>query len=254
MLQDDLDKLNEWSMNWLLQFNKDKCKVMHIGKANPGFSYVLGGTTLQETKKEKDLGVLITNDLKPADQVASAVAGANSMLWRIRKTFTCLDEHTVPLLYKALVRPRMEYAVQAWSPQLRKDIIRLEKVQRRATRMIPGLASMTYEDRLKKLNLTTLEDRRHRGDMIEVFKILNGIDKIQENFLELDGKPRTRGHMLKLKKLRHRTQKRTMFFTARIVNKWNELPAWVVQAKTISSFKIRYDKFVYKNSRGGSIL
>ena len=60
MLQEDLDKLNEWSMNWLLQFNKDKCKVMHIGKANPGFSYVLGGTTLQETKKEKDLGVLIT--------------------------------------------------------------------------------------------------------------------------------------------------------------------------------------------------
>ena len=114
MLQDDLDKLNEWSMNWLLQFNKDKCKVMHIGKANPGFSYVLGGTTMQETKKEKDLGVLITSDLKPADQVTSAVAAANSMLWRIRKTLTCLDEHTVPLLYKALVRPRMEYAVQAW--------------------------------------------------------------------------------------------------------------------------------------------
>ena len=120
--------------------------------------------------------------------------------------------------------------------------------------MIPGLPSMTYDDRLKKLNLTTLEDRRHRGDMIEVFKILSGIDKIQENFPELDRKPRTHGDMLKLKKPRHRTQKRTIFFTARIVNKWNELPAWVVQAKTISSFKNRYDKFVYKNSRGGSIL
>ena len=128
MLQDDLNKLNEWTRNWLLQFNKDKCKVMHIGKENPGFSYVLGGTTLQETEKEKDLGVLITNDMKSADQVASAAAAANSMLWRIRKTFTCLDEHTVPALYKALVRPRMEYAVQAWSPQLRKDVIRLEKV------------------------------------------------------------------------------------------------------------------------------
>ena len=97
---------------------------------------------------------------------------------------TCLDEHTVPALYEALVRPRMEYAVQAWSPQLRKDI-RLEKVQRRATKMVPGLASMPYEDRPpyedsertpKKLNLTILEDRRHRGDMIDMFKILSGID------------------------------------------------------------------------------
>ena len=254
MLQDDLNKLNEWSMKWLLQFNEDKCKVMHIGKANPGFSYVLGGTTLQETRREKDLGVVITDDLKSADQVASAAAAANSMLWRIRKTFTCLDEHTVPALYKVLVRPRLEYAVQAWAPQLRKDIIRLEKVQRRATKMIPGLASMSYEERLERLNLTALEERRHRGDMIEVYKILSGIDKIQDNFLELDANRRTRGHMLKLKKLRHRTQKRTMFFTARIVNKWNELPDWVVQAKTVSSFKNQYDKFISKNSRGGSFL
>ena len=254
ILQDDLNKLNEWSMKWLLQFNEDKCKVMHIGKKNPGFSYVLGGTTLKETKKEKDLGVLITDDLKSADQVASAAAAANAMLWRIRKTFTCLDEHTVPALYKALVRPRMEYAVQAWSPQLRKDIVKLEKVQRRATKMIPSLASLPYEDRLKKLNLTTLEDRRHRGDMIEVYKILNGIDKIQDDFLDLDTNPRTRGHMFKLKKLRYRTQKRTMFFTARIVNRWNELPDWVVQAKTVSSFKNRYDEFISKNSRGGSFL
>ena len=254
MLQDDLNKLNEWSMKWLLQFNKEKCKVMHIGKSNPGFSYDLGGSTLQKTKREKDLGVLITDDLKSADQVASAAAAANSMIWRIRKTFTCLDEHTLPALYKALVRPRMEFAVQAWSPHLRKDINQLEKVQRRATKLIPSLASLPYEARLKKLNLTTLEDRRQRGDMIEAFKILKGIDKIQDKFLELDTDPRTRGHIFKLKKLRHNTQKRMMFFNSRIVNKWNELPDWVVQATTVTAFKNRYDKFISKNSRGGSFL
>ena len=166
------------------------------------------------------------------------------MLWRIRKSFTCLDKHTLPALYKALVRPRMEYAVQAWSPQLRKDILKLEKVQRRATKLIPDIANLPYEVRLKRLNLTTLEDRRERGDMIEVFKILKGIDKIQNDFLELDTNPRTRGHALKLKKTRHRTQKRMMFFSSRIVNKWNELPDWVIESTNTMTFKNRYDKFI----------
>ena len=113
---------------------------------------------------------------------------------------------------------------------------------------------MPYEERLKKLNLTTLEDRRHRGDVIEAFKILSGIEKVHDNFLELDANSRTPGHTLKLKKRRDRTQKRAMFFTARIINKWNELPDWVVQAKTVSTFKNRHDKFISKNPRGGSIL
>ena len=102
--------------------------------------------------------------------------------------------------------------------------------------------------------LTTLEDRMHRGDMIEMYKIIKGIDKVEDNFLEVDTNPRTQGHMYKLKKFRHRTQKRMMFFTSRIINKWNELPGLVVQANTVSSFKNRYDKFVAKNSRGGSFL
>ena len=124
----------------------------------------------------------MTRDMKAGNQVTSAAAAANSMLWKIRKSFTCLDEQTLPALYKALVRPHMEYAVQAWSPMLKKDISKLEKVQRRATKLIPSMANLTYEERLAKIKLTTLKDRRHRGDMIEVFKILKGIDKVQDNF------------------------------------------------------------------------
>ena len=140
LLQDDLNQLHAWSKKWLLTFNQNKCKVIHIGKSNPRNAYDLGGTLLQETEKEKDLGVLVTKDLKAGDQVASAAAAANSMLWRIRKSFTCLDQQTLPALYKALVRPRMDYAVQAWSPTPKKDITKLEKVQRRATKLIPSLA------------------------------------------------------------------------------------------------------------------
>ena len=198
--QQDLDKLHAWSMKWGMRFNESKCKAMHIGRKNPRWSYTLGGAALQETEREKDLGVWVTSNFKAADHVASAAAAANSMLWMIRKAF-CLDEITFPSLYKALVRPRMEHAVQAWSPYLRKDIDRLEKVQRRGTKLIPSLAALTYEERLKRLNLTSLEDRRRRGDMIETFKILKGIDKIEDNFLERDKNPRTRGNALKLTKL-----------------------------------------------------
>ena len=112
------------------------------------------------------------------------------------------------------------------------------------SKLIPSIANLTYEERLRRLNLTTLEDRRRRGDMIEVFKILKGLDRIQDNFLELDENPRTRGNTLKLKKTRHRTQKRMMFFSSRVINSWNELPEWVVQSNNVPTFKNRYDKFI----------
>ena len=89
-------------------------------------------------------------------------------------------------LYKAIVRPHLEYCIQAWSPYLRKDIDMLEQIQRRATKLIPELRDLRYEKRLKKCGLTTLETRRLRGDQIEVFKILNGYKNIDSNiFFEI---------------------------------------------------------------------
>ena len=78
------------------------------------------------------------------------------------------DKELILQLYKSLVRPRLEYCIQAWRPYLKKDV--LERVQKTATKMISGLSEMGYEERLKILGLTTLETRRLRGDLIEVFK------------------------------------------------------------------------------------
>ena len=90
-------------------------------------------------------------------------------------------------MYKAIVRTHLEYCIQAWSPYLRKDIDMLEKIQRRATKLIPGLRDLRYEERLKECGLTTLETRRLRGDQIEVFKILNGYENIDYNiFFEIN--------------------------------------------------------------------
>ena len=170
------------------------------------------------TVKDRDLGVLVRSDMKVEDQVAAAATAASIMLGRICRAFTCLDFYTVPALYKAFVRPKMELAVQAWSPYLKKDIDKLAKVQRHATKLIPCLSHLSYEERLEKLNLTTLEESRPRGDMITVFKILNGFDKISENFLELDigaKGTKTRGHSSKLKKHHHQTFKRQMFLSSK---------------------------------------
>lgn len=105
-------------------------------------------------------------------------AKANSIVGRIRHTFTYMDCEMFMSLYPSLVRSQMEYSVQAWSPHYRRDIIKLEKVQRRATKIVPELRNLPYEERLKTLGLTTLEERRHRGDLIEVFKITHGFENV----------------------------------------------------------------------------
>ena len=221
---------------------------MHFGRSNQGYTYSLNGSTLSSTSNERVLGIIVTSDLKPSAQAARAAAAANSMLGRIKRTFTCLDDETMPALYKALVRPHMEYAIQTWSPYLKKDIKMLEKVQRRATKLVKSISHLTYEDRLKCLGLTTLEKRRKRGDMIEVFKLLKGYDllRMEGNFLKLDNgsnNRKTRGHSLKLSKPRHRTWKRHQFFSSRVVDDWNRLPESVVTCQSVNSFKHHYDQY-----------
>jgi len=96
-------------------------------------------------------------------------------------------------LYKTLVRPHVECSISAWSPHYIKDKNQIEKVQRRFTKMIPELHGLTYGNRLKALKLWTLEERRNRADLIEVFKLFRGISTLPfENFFQLDMDKRTR--------------------------------------------------------------
>ena len=138
----------------------------------------------------------------------------------IRRHFNDLNGDSFLILYRSFVRPHLEYCVQAWSPYLRKDIDLLERVQRRATKMVRSLKQRDYLSRLEVLGLQTLEQRRVRGDMIEVFKILTGREGVDpaRYFTLADGRSGTRGHRYKLFKSRCRTALRANFFSQRVVD------------------------------------
>jgi hypothetical protein len=199
ILREDLRRMFRWSQDWQMLFNVEKCSVMHMGKRNSEFSYEMGGMVLKVSEEERDLGVIMHKSAKPSRQCAEASKKANSTLGMIRRTIVTRDKDTILRLYKSLVRPQLEYCIQVWSPYLKQDMEKLEKVQRRATKMIWGYKDLGYEERLKRCGLTTLERRRSRGDLIEAYKIITGKEAVQkEKFFELAPNKATRGHRYKL--------------------------------------------------------
>ena len=146
-------------------------------------------------------------------------------------------------LYNSYVRPHLEYCVQAWRPHFIHDINMLEAVQRRATKMIPELRNKSYSERPKALNMFSFEYRLLRGDLIEVFKIFKGIDKVDySNMFKFGDNIRNRGHFLKLDKPRCNIDIRKYFFSNRVVDEWNSLPVAVIGSTTVDSFKSSLDK------------
>ena len=126
--------------------------------------YKMGDAVLGRTTQEKDLGVTFSADIKVSVQCRIAALKGNQILGLIRRTITYEEKQLIVLLYKAIVRPHLEYCIQAWRPYRKKDIDKLERIQRRATKMIPELRNL--ESRLLQCGLTTLEIRRLRGDQI----------------------------------------------------------------------------------------
>ena len=170
--------------------------------------------------EERDLGVRITNDLKASAHCAYVCTRANRVLGMISRTMVYRSPDVLTRLYKSLVRPHLEYCmshleycVSAWSPHYVKVRDRLERVQHRFTRMVPGLKGLEYGERLVRLNLMTLEERRNRSDLVELFKISKGLSAIPWNsFFRADRSERTRGHSKKLVKESFRLDIRKHFF------------------------------------------
>ena len=241
-LQCDLDKLSDWAEKWQLYFNTDKCKSLHIGKANKRQVYQMNGKSLDQVTEEKDLGVIIDNELKFHRQTATSVKKANRVLGIIKKSFSHLDESTLPLLYKTLVRPHLEYANVVWGPHFKGDIALLEKVQRRATKMVQQYKTLPYEDRLRALKLPSLVHRRRRGDMIFTYKLMTGRTNIDKDTFFKFTNHKTRGHSHKIFKEHATKLPRCNTYSNRIVSNWNQLPKKIVEATSVEAFKERLDK------------
>ena len=250
LLQSDLNTLIEWSNKWQMKFNIDKCHVLHIGNQNPKATFSINNIPMTSVDKEKDLGIIVSTDLKPSKHCTEVVKIANKLVGFIGRSFTFKSEKIILTLYNSLVRPHLEYNVPFWSPYYKKDIEKLEKIQRRLTKLIPRLRNKSYDERLKELNLFTLEKRRIRGDLITLFKIFNGFTNLNiEKYLTVDRSHVTRNNGFKIVGNRFRTNEAKHFFFNRIVNIWNGLPANVVQSGTIETFKVRLDKYFESNPR-----
>ena len=146
-IQMELHSIEEWSRTSQLPFNASKCKVLHFGNHNHGQDYTLDNQQLKSSDTEKDLGIIIDTNLKFHIQTAAAVKKANQVLGILKKTYCTRDAQTIACLYKAMVRPHLEYGNTIWGPFYKGDIKLVESVQRRATKIIPELRDKPYEER-----------------------------------------------------------------------------------------------------------
>ena len=154
-----------------------------------------------------------------------------------------IEEDMMKMIIVTMIRPRLEYAAVVWSPNLKKDINKLERIQRDATKMIPSLRDLPYEERLLRLDLMSLEQRRIRGDLIAMFRLTEGLEKLDREDLIVRDERTTRGHGKKLKKGVCRRDIKKHSFPYRTIEVWNALDREIVEATTIQNFKNKLDKF-----------
>ena len=243
-LQEDINKIKTWSIEWKMDFNVEKCHVVRFGesKKRPIWQYKLGDEEIPSADKEKDLGVTITKKFDPEDHINQITSKMYYLLANMKTAFTYVDADMVRKIITTYIRPTLEYASVVWNPYEVKDINKLERIQRAATRWVPELRDLSYEERLKKLNLPSLQARRTRGEYITLYKCKSKMIEIDNKDFIPSSEVTTRGHSKKIQKKRGEINARKYFFPNRIVDDWNNLPEQIVSAQTINQFKKLYDQ------------
>jgi hypothetical protein len=205
----------------------------------------MNGIALEKTEEEVDIGVAVNKSLKPSAQCKRAAKTAQTVLAQLTRAFHFRDRHIFVRLYVQYVRPHLEFSTPAWAPWHEADKETLEKVQKRAVNMVSGLRGKNYEEKLQELGLQTLEERRIQADMVQVYKILNGKDKVNKDTwfkMMQDGERVTRATSdpLNIQAQYGRLDIRRNFFTHRVVEQWNKIPEDLKNARTVQSFRKGY--------------
>ena len=161
----------------------------------------------------------------------------------IRRSFEFIDAGMFISLYKSIVRPILEYGNCIWNPIYKGQSVKIENVQRRATKLIPDLINLSYQERLKYLNIPSLKYRRKRGDLIQIFKIVHGIDNISTSlFFTFSQNSNTRGDKYKIFVNRYQSNIRQHTLIRRSVHDWNNLSFNTKDSETVNQFKSLLDK------------
>ena len=228
LLQKDIDSLVEWSNKNSLSLNTQKCAAIRFSfSTSPGCpTYTIDGTNVPSPESHRDLGVLVRGDLSWCDHYSHICSKAYSSLYMIKRAFTTADVSSKRRLYISLVRSKLVYCSQLWRPYLKKDILILERVQRRATKYILGDYSSSYRERLMALDLLPL---MYWLELNDLMYLVNALKNPSDNMSILQfvsfcsSSTRSNTHH-KLKHKYNRTSKSHHFYFHRIVRLWNKLP------------------------------
>ena len=238
-LQSGLDLLCKWSVDWQLPISINKCNILHFGRSNNGHTYHLNSIDLPNVRDVTDLGVLLDSNLRFIKHYRLIANKAHHRASLILRTFKSRDRYLLFKAFTVYVRPLLEYCSPVWAPVYKTDIGIIERVQRRFTKRLYGLCSLSYVERLNVLGAETLELRRLKCDLLMVFKIIHKLVCIDfDEFFALNNYSHTRGHCFKLVKPLCNNNARQFSFACRCIDAWNSLPPHVVCSTSLYAFKL----------------
>ena len=252
-IQNDLNSLSDWCVDNKLDLNVLKCKILCITRSHSPvyFNYCIKGEPIERVTEMKDLGIIIENTLSWNNHVNKTIAKANRVLGLIKRTVGFNSpEHVKLQLYKSLVRSNLEYCSQAWNGLTAINRVKLERVQRAATRYILSYPDMSYVQRLSKTNLLPLSFRRDVLDLKFLYKCINGQYLLNvDTFINFTGSSnvatRSTDDPSLIKPPRCKTTTFQKAYFNRMYRSWNLLPTHIRNASTIESFSRQLKKFLY---------